>query len=52
MRYLEATGFNHPREQRGLALVFADTPTLVRAVIWLVLKGNIRQFHVSAPEDD
>ena len=51
-RHLEATGMNGLRGQRGLVLTFADAPTLVRAVISLVLEGNVRQFGVSAPEED
>ena len=52
VRHLEGTGMGGLRGQRGLVLVFADAPTLVRAVISLVLEGNIRRFHVSAPPDE
>jgi hypothetical protein len=52
VRHLDAAGVTGFRGQRGLALAFADVPTLARAVTSLVLEGNIRQFHLAAPEDD
>ena len=52
VRHLEGEGMSGLRGQRGLVLVFADAPTLVRAVISLVLEGSIRQFCVAAPEED
>ena len=52
VRHLERTGTGGLRGQRGLVLTFADTPTLVRTVISLVLEGNVREFRVSAPEED
>lgn len=52
VRHFEGKGMSGLRGQRGLALVFADGPTLARAVISLVLKGNIRQFCVAVPEED
>ena len=51
VRHLEAVGVAGFRGQRGLALAFADVPTLARAVTSLVLEGNIRQFRLAAPEE-
>jgi hypothetical protein len=50
--HLEAQGMSGLRGQRGLTLVFADVPTLARAVISLTLEAGIRRFHVSAPPDE
>jgi len=52
VRHLDAAGVTGLRGQRGLALVFADVPTLVRAVTSLVIEGDVRRFQVAAPEDD
>jgi hypothetical protein len=52
VRHLEGAGMGGLRGQRGNALLFADPPTLVRAVMELVLKADVREFHVSAPDDD
>ena len=51
-RHIEATGMNGLRGQSGHALLFADPPTLVRAVTELVLKAGVREFHLSVPEDE
>jgi hypothetical protein len=52
VRHLEAQGMSGLRGQRGLTLVFADVPTLARAVVSLTLEAGIRRFHVSAPPDE
>ena len=52
VRHLEAVGTRGLSGQRGLVLAFDDVPALMRAVISLVLEGNIRQFQVAAPEED
>ena len=50
--HLEAQGMSGLRGQRGPTLVFADVPTLARAVVSLTLEAGIRRFHVSAPPDE
>lgn len=52
IRHLEATGMHGLRGQRGHALLFSDPPTLVHAVSELVLEADVREFHLSAPEDE
>ena len=51
IRHLERTNMRSLPDQRGSALLFADPPTLARAVTELVLKAGVLEFHVSVPED-
>jgi hypothetical protein len=52
IRHLDSTNMQALPEQRGHALLFADPPTLVRAVTELVLKAGVREFHLSVLEDE